>query len=106
MGLSLNSPSKEDPKNLDWEGEFRNGNGGPNPSRIYCRITEVSVVSTFTVAEGEILWVGRGRGDSLFSRCGVLDDEKFWKYVVARMSLWMHSVPLIFYLEMLILGYF
>lgn len=55
-------PSKADPKNLDWEGEFRNGNGGPSPSGVYCWITEVSVVSTFTVAEGEILWGGKGKG--------------------------------------------
>lgn len=74
--------------------------------RIYCQIPEVSVVSTFTVQKVRFYGVGRERGSSLFSGCGVLDDEKFWKYIVARMSLWMHSAPLILYLEMLILWYF
>lgn len=49
------------------------------------------MVSTFTVQKVRFYGVGRERGSSLFSGCGVLDDEKFWKYVVARMSLWMHS---------------
>lgn len=61
------------------------------------------MVSTFTVTEVRFYGVGRGRGSSLFNGCGVLDDEKLWKFVVARMSLWMHSAPLTLYLEMLIL---